>query len=128
MLYILIQILPYYLPVNNENNNDNNNNINKKSNNNMVKVTNIVNHFETPQLLDTLEHGFHDHFAIKNGFINNKLLGWRYWYLKNKTDYNVKPTGNFDDIPTREYLNSMESTNNWFTNLYSMDIEDQIIE
>jgi hypothetical protein len=138
ILYTLIQILPHYLHNNNKNNKNNkntenqnteNNNKNTENNNkNIINTNNIVDGFETSQVLDSLEHGFHDNFATKNGFINNKLLGWRYWYLKNKTDYNVKPTGNFDDIPTRAYLNSMESTNNWFSNLYSMDIEDQIIE
>jgi len=123
VLYILIKILPYNL----HSHNNINNNINNNFKNNF-NIPNINNNLKNTPLLNTIEHGFHDHFATKNGFVNNKLLGWRYWYLKNKTNYNVKPTGNFDDIPIRHYLDSMESTDNWFTNLYTMDIEDQIIE
>lgn len=100
--------------------NDENRIINGDINNNLESKT--INHFG-PQLLPVLEHGFHDNFAN-----NNKLLGWRHWYLKNKSNYQVESTGNFEDIPTKHYLKNMGSLDSWFEKLYTLDINDQIIE
>lgn len=108
----------YYINENENTTNANDDNI--TNTNNESKST--INHFE-PKILSVLEHGFHDNFAD-----NNKLLGWRHWYLKNKSDYQVKPSGNFDDIWTRNYLDSMCSLDNWFNDLYSGDIDSKIIE
>lgn len=80
---------------------------NKSVNNTMFTET-------TVSIPNVTQHGFHDHFAQKNGFNNNQLLGWRYWYLRNKSNYQVEPTDNFTNIPTRQYLNNMESLDNWF--------------
>lgn len=126
LLYIIYQIVPHY--INNNNNNNNNDNSNDDTENISIvnHKDNIVNHFEP---LSSVEHGFHDHFAGKNGFENNKHLGWRYWYLKNKSNYLVKPTGNFDNIPTRNYLSSLDNTHNWFVNLENnTDITEMVIE
>lgn len=121
MLYILYQLLPHYM----NNNNQNNNNV-PRTNNQTIEGENIVNHFES-SVMPTTEHGFHDHFAKLNGYDNNQHLGWRYWYLRNKTDYRVKPTNNFNNI--KNYLDGLENTNNWFENLSEMtDIEDFVIE
>jgi len=84
----------------------------------------VENNVQPQQILvipPVTSHGFHDHFAKKNKFNNNQLLGWRYWYLNNKSNYMVKPTNNFDNIPTRQYLNDQENVNNWFYNLYGSD-------
>jgi hypothetical protein len=102
-----------------------------KSQNNNTDIN--INHFDLINdktvILPVTSHGFHDHFAAKNNFSNNKLLGWRYWYLKNKSNYLVKPTGNFDNIPTRQYLDRQENTQNWFYDLYSSEApDDNIIE
>ena len=126
-LHVTIAILFYGLYFYIENNQ-------KKSIKNNLDTTNSENTFEvrdiqnktTPNATednilvpDATQHGFHDHFAKMNGFDNNKLLGWRYWYLLNKTNYQVEPTNNFKDIPTRQYLDNMESVNNWFYDIYN---------
>jgi len=74
----------------------------------------VPNNHNVVSIPDVTQHGFHDYFAEKNGFNNNQLLGWRYWYLRNKSKYDVKPDDNFTNIPTRQYLNNMESLDNWF--------------
>lgn len=103
---------------------------NNQSKNNIHSNNQIKNNFiGQPNIPPVTSHGFHDHFAKKNKFDNNKLLGWRHWYLKNKSNYLVKPTNNFNDIPTRHYLNNLGNTDNWFYNLYSSnDPKDNIIE
>jgi len=54
---------------------------------------------------DTLDNGKES--AIKE-------LGWRNWWLRKKSKYNVneKDTSTFQDIPTRAYLNKQENTQN----------------
>ena len=89
---------------------------------NKESKTDEINHFE-PRLLTILEHGFHDNFAN-----NNKSSGWRHWYLRNKSDYQVNPTGNFDGIVTRNYLDTMCSLDNWFNGMYFDGVESKIIE
>lgn len=41
-----------------------------------------------------------------------KELGWRNWWLRKKTKFGVNDNKNFDDIPTRDYLNNLENTQN----------------
>jgi hypothetical protein len=41
-----------------------------------------------------------------------KELGWRNWWLRKKTKFDVNDNKNFDNIPTREYLNNLENTQN----------------
>lgn len=63
---------------------------------------------------NVLDHGFHDKFMN-----NNPLLGWRHWYLKNKTKNLVVPTDNFEGIVTRNYLDTLDNTQPWFSDKYS---------
>lgn len=136
MSYILYQLFPYYINQgnnslfennkNNDNYDDNDNDNDNINNNKIGKTENVINHFES-SIMPITKHGFHDHFAKLNGYENNQHLGWRYWYLKNKTDYMVKPTDNFDNI--KNFLDKLDNTHNWFNNLSEMtDIEDFVIE
>lgn len=117
IVLIICILVVYNYNMNNQNQNNN------KITNHVESSQVAVNHFEPRILLSSLQHGFHDNFAN-----NNKLLGWRHWYLKNKSNYQVEPTGNFDGIVTRNYLDNMDNLNDWFNKLYSDDIESKIIE
>lgn len=135
MLYLIHQITPYYFVNNKINNNQTEptNNTTFQTNNNEATNNNLNQIVKSNEKLDEImpvtEHGFHDHFAELNGFETNQHLGWRYWYLKNKSNYNVKSTGNFEDVPTKNYLNGLENTHNWFENLdENTDMEQMVIE
>lgn len=137
MLYIIYQIAPYYFNEDaiNTNNQPNTNHmpINNPVDNNVVNNINmnLVNNKLNldDEIMPPTQHGFHDHFAKSNGFETNQYLGWRYWYLKNRSNYMVKPTGNFDNISTNNYLSGLENTHNWFENLdENTDIEEIVIE
>jgi len=39
-------------------------------------------------------------------------LGWRNWWLRQKSNYKVTPDTNFKNIPTKSYLDKLENTNN----------------
>jgi hypothetical protein len=41
-----------------------------------------------------------------------KELGWRNWWLRQKTKFGVENNNNFNNIPTREFLNKLENTQN----------------
>lgn len=58
-------------------------------------------------------YGFHDYFAIKNGFDNGKIMGWRHYFNKNKLKYNVEKDENFEGVPTNNYLKNMNHLD-WF--------------
>ena len=59
-------------------------------------------------------HGFHDKFSINNNN-NNKMLGWRHFYLKNQSKQEIENDGNFDGIMTRSYLDNLENVQNYIT-------------
>ena len=64
----------------------------------------------TPSII----HGFHDKFSINNNN-NNKMLGWRHFYLKNQSKQEIENDGNFDGIMTRSYLDNLENVQNYIT-------------
>jgi len=64
----------------------------------------------TPSII----HGFHDKFSINNNK-NNKMLGWRHFYLKNQSKQEIENDGNFDGIMTRSYLDNLENVQNYIT-------------
>lgn len=39
-------------------------------------------------------------------------LGWRNWWLRQKSKFGVSEGKDFENIPTREYLNNLENTQN----------------
>ena len=50
-------------------------------------------------------------------FVNqDKSTGWRNWWLKNKSNYQVDEDSNFHGTSVRNYLNHMDSTNNIYLN------------
>jgi hypothetical protein len=49
------------------------------------------------------ENHFHDSF-MKN---NNQVLGWRYYYLKNQSNYLVPNDDNFSGTSARPFLDSL---------------------
>jgi hypothetical protein len=59
-------------------------------------------------------HGFHDKFSINNNN-NNKMLGWRHFYLKNQSNQEIENDGNFDGVITRRYLDNLENVQNYIT-------------
>jgi hypothetical protein len=67
-----------------------------------------------PAGTSSIIHGFHDKFSINNNN-NNKMLGWRHFYLKNQSNQEIENTGNFDGISTRNYLNIQENVQNYIT-------------
>lgn len=91
--------------------------------NGLNRQVNKIDKFESDVLPKVTQHGFHDNFVN-----NNKLLGWRYWYLKNKSNYQVPNDPNFQNIPTRHYLDKQENVENWFSHIHNIDsLENSVI-
>jgi hypothetical protein len=60
--------------------------------------------------LPSICNGFHDKF-----FNNNKFLGWRYFYLKNQSNYQIEDDKNFNGTSVRNFLDKLENTQNEIT-------------
>lgn len=67
-----------------------------------------------PAGTSSIIHGFHDKFSINNNN-NNKMLGWRHFYLKNQSKQEIEHDSNFDGIMTRSYLDKLENVQNYVT-------------
>ncbi len=65
-----------------------------------------------PEGTPSIIHGFHDKFSIDNEK-NNKMLGWRYFYLKNQSKQEIEGDNNFDGVMTKNYLDNLQNVQNY---------------
>jgi hypothetical protein len=86
----------------------------EKSINTFTTMDNVVEKNKDNKFQD---NKFHQNFYNKHHVNLNRYLGWRRWFMDNKLKYNVQPNSNFQDIPTRKFLDNMkdEPLNNELT-------------